>query len=82
MKTLYLQLSELEDDFFLLSEGGNDDVHEGSQTTRPTSANRKNFVIKCLEVGVELVNTNNILIISISTCNCNCNCNFCLIDWE
>ena len=40
MKTLYFQISELEEDFFTLSEGGK----------RSPAINRKNFVLRCLEV--------------------------------
>ena len=51
MKTIHLQLTELEDDFFLLSEGSNEEVREGDSETHRSQTNSRNFVIKCLEVG-------------------------------
>lgn len=48
MKVLYCQLSELEDDFFTLTEGGESKPKPDSKL--PT--NKKNFVIKCLEVTI------------------------------
>ena len=50
MKVLYLQLSELEDDFFTLTDGS-----EGKPKSKGKSkliTNKTNFVIKCLEVKV------------------------------
>lgn len=49
MKTLYWQISELEEDFFTLSEGSNDEMRECTEKPK-RSVNRKNFVIRCLEV--------------------------------
>ena len=49
MKTLYFQISELEEDFFTLSEGSN----EGAGKQSP-SINKKNFVLRCLEVSAVL----------------------------
>ncbi|KAM7456476.1 hypothetical protein BLSTO_02770 [Blastocystis sp. subtype 1] len=45
MKTLYFQISELEEDFFTLSEGGK----------RSPAINRKNFVLRCLESLKDIV---------------------------
>lgn len=42
MKVFYFQLAELEDDFFTLNEGGD--------LSKKNVTNKKNFVIKCLEV--------------------------------
>ena len=54
MKTLYLQLSELDEDFFTLSEGDNKPISfengKESQQQKRKQINRKNFVVKCLEV--------------------------------
>lgn len=47
MKTTYLQLSELEEDFFLLNDGY--DQNGGKRI------NDKNFVLKCLEVEIFLI---------------------------
>ena len=52
MKTILLQLSELEDDFFLLSEGSNEEIHEGNLEAHRSNTNSRNFVIKCLDVGI------------------------------
>lgn len=49
MKTLLLQLSELEEDFFTLTEGENREMREGNERPAP-HLNRRNFVVKCLEV--------------------------------
>ena len=52
MKTLPLQLSELEEDFFTLTEGRDTEIQEG--TKQPArQLNRHNFVVKCLEVWIE-----------------------------
>jgi singapore isolate B (sub-type 7) whole genome shotgun sequence assembly, scaffold_15 len=52
MKTLRLQLSELDDDFFLLSQGEEGEMREAVQGDGGKQrVNRTNFVIKCLEVG-------------------------------
>ena len=52
MKTLLLQLSELEEDFFTLTEGRDTELQEG--TKQPArQLNRQNFVVKCLEVWIE-----------------------------
>lgn len=50
MKVLYLQLSEIENDFFTLTEG-NEAKPSSKSEIKP---NKKNFVIKCLEVSSEL----------------------------
>lgn len=50
MKVLYLQLSEIENDFFTLTEGNEVKPHPKSEI----KPNKKNFVIKCLEVSSEL----------------------------
>ena len=63
MKTIHLQLSELEDDFFLLSEGSNEDMHEGDLETRRAQPNGRNFVIKCLEVSNANVPNNQLQIV-------------------
>ncbi|KAK8795440.1 hypothetical protein WA588_004281, partial [Blastocystis sp. NMH] len=50
MKTLRLQLSELDDDFFLLSQGEEGEMREAVQGDGGKQrVNRTNFVIKCLE---------------------------------
>lgn len=52
MKTLRLQLSELDDDFFLLSQGEEGEMREAvREDAGKRHVNRTNFVIKCLEVG-------------------------------
>ena len=50
MKVLYLQLSELEDDFFTLTDGS-----EGKPKSKSKPiTNKTNFVIKCLEVKYKI----------------------------
>lgn len=50
MKVLYLQLSELEDDFFTLTDGS-----EGKPKSKSKLiTNKTNFVIKCLEVKYKI----------------------------
>ena len=49
MRSLLLQLSELEEDFFTLTEGRDTEITEGTERHVP-QVNRRNFVVKCLEV--------------------------------